>query len=227
LMKKIFRTFYLTILIVIAGSIPAEAGPLFPAWQEGETWTVKAVYPSPLKDEWSDPVFWEYRVVSREEDGEGFYLIEINDQNGSLKLSARLFYRREDLSLARVEISKTRRGQEVVRVLTYERGYPVETEQTLTPFDTPVFPLFSPSSAQFSATRKVSEGLKTTETIKQEVRRVSGTEELPDWPTERELIEVRCTGDEGRIIFVQYWDRELPWPVYGENRNMKYWRVRE
>jgi hypothetical protein len=227
-MGKIWRIFWLAFILALACASPATGADTFlPAWQVGDRWLVKAVYPSPLDEgEWSAPVFWEYKIVGREEYGsESCYVLEIKDQKGGLKLSARLMYRLADLSLARAEITKTRRGKQIIKVLTYERGAPVETQQSLTPFDTPVFLFHHSSSTDFSVRRHVSQGLKATKTIRQEVRRVSGAQELPNWPEDRDLTEVRCSATDGTLIFIQYWDKNLPWPVYGQNRNMKYWLV--
>ena len=228
MVKNRCKILWLAVLLALACASPATGADTFlPAWQVGDRWLVKAVYPSPLDEgEWSAPVYWEYEIVGREEHGsESCYVLEINDQKGGLKLSARLMYRTEDLSLARAEITKTRRGKRIVKVFTYERGAPVQTEQTLIPYDTPVFPFHSPSSIDFSVTKHVSQGLKATETVRQEVRQVCGAQELPDWQEDRDLTEVRCSASDGTLIFVQYWDKNLAWPVYGQNRNMKYWLV--
>ena len=217
--------FFISVFLVKA----AGADSFCPVWQVGDHWTVRAVYPSHLnEDEWSAPVYWEYWIAGREEHGsESYYVLEIKDQNGSLKLSTRLMYRPEDISLARAEITKTRRGKEVIKVLTYKRGIPVRTEHTLTPCDTPVFPLCLPSSTDYSLTRRIDEELKVRETFRQEVCRAREVNELPDWPEDRDLIEVKCRSKDGTLIFVQYWDENLPWPLYGRNGNMKYWLVKE
>lgn len=203
------------------------ADTFLPVWQVGERWLVKTVYSSHLNEnEWSAPVYWEYEIVGREECGsESCYVLEIKEQKSGLKLSTQLMYRTKDFSLAKAEITKTRRGKQVVKVLNYERGIPILTEQTLTPYDKPVFPLYLPSSTDFSVTKVVSPGLKATETIRQEVRQVCRAEELPDWLEDQDLTEVRCSATNGNLIFIQYWDKNLPWPVYGQNRNMKYWMV--
>lgn len=227
-MGKIWRIFWLAVLFIVACAPWATGADTFlPVWQVGERWLVKAVYPSHLnEDKWSAPVYWEYEIVGREKHGsESCYVLEINDQKGGLKLRARLMYRLKDLSLARAEITRTRRGKQIIKVLTYERGAPVETKQSLTPFDTPVFPLHHPSSTDFSVTKNVSQGLKVANTLRQEVRQVCGAQELPGWPEDRDLTEVRCSAIDGTLIFIQYWDKNLPWPVYGQNRNMKYWLV--
>lgn len=228
MVKETCKIVFLTVLLFSLASPPlVRANTLSPVWHVGDRWLVRAVYHSHLhKNEWSAPVYWEYKIVGLEEHGpEGLYTLEIKDHKGGPKLTTRLMYRQGDLSLARAEIIKTRRGKQIVKILTYERGVPVRTEQTLTPFDTPVFPLHSPSSSDFSVRRSVGQGLKALETVRQEVRQAYGAEELPGWPRDKDLTEVRCTADDGTPIFVQYWDNNLPWPVYGQNRNMKYWLV--
>jgi len=218
----------LLLLFVLAFPVRVAAeGGITPVWRQGDTWLVRSVYRSyPDEDKWSEPVFWEYKIVGFEGNGsDGHYILEIRNREGHLKLTARLMYRAEDLSLIRVEITKVRRSEEFVKVLTYSGGMPVVTEQTLTPYDTPVFPLVCPSSTDFAFTKQIDQ-LKTVQTVRQEVRQVSGADELPEQFPGKDLIEVRCTGKDG-LIFVQYWDKNLPWPVYGENRNMKYWLAEE
>lgn len=219
----------LLLLFVLAFPVrgAAEDG-VSPVWKKGDAWLVRAVYRSHLdEDKWSEPVFWEYEIVGFEGDGsDALYILEIQDRAGRLKLTSRLVYRAEDLSLVRVEITKRPRGGEFVKVLmTYSGGTPVVTEQTLTPYDTPVFPLACPSSIDFAVTKQIDR-LKAVQTVRQEVRQVSGADELPDQPPGRDLIEVRCSGKDG-LIFAQYWDSAFPWPLYGQNMNMKYWLVRE
>lgn len=228
--KDTCNIFWLVVFLFLAWAPwVSGAGPFLPVWQVGDRWIVKAVYHSHMnKDEWSQPVYWEYKIVSREGHGPGtYYTLEIKDLKAGLKLTTRLMYRPEDLSLARAEIIKTRRGKQIVKILTHEGGAPVATEQTLTPYDTPVFPLHSPFSTDFSVTKSVSQGLKATETVRQEVRQVRGIKEIPGWPEDQDLTEVKCTASDGTLIFVQYWDKNFPWPVFGQNRDMKYWLVKK
>ena len=220
----------LVLLLLFVLTFPARGAAedgVSPVWKEGDTWLVKAVYRShPDEDKWSEPVFWEYKITGLEGDGsDGHYILEIGDREGRLKLSSRLVYRAADLALLRVEITKTRRGKEFVKILIYSGGTPVVTEQTLTPYDTPVFPLTCPSSLDFAVTKQVDQ-LKAVQTIRQDVRHVSATNDLSDQFPGMDLIEVRCTGKDG-LIFEQYWNKNLPWPVYGRNENMKYWLVIE
>lgn len=195
-----------------------------PVWKEGDVWSVQVVYPV-QGGGWSSPVLCEYRISGVPGPDSNMYVLEVKGLGRAPKVDVRLAYR-NDFSLAGVEIIRTFRGRNIVTALKYESSAPIQTEHTLTPCDTPVFPLCLPSSTEYSLMRRIDEKLKIRETVRQEVRQVSGVDELPDQPPGRDLIEVRCTGKDG-LIFAQYWDKNLPWPVYGENRNMKYWLVRE
>ncbi len=200
-----------------------------PPWKVGDTWVVKAVYPVPFEeDQWSKPVFWEYKVEGQENGPSGNCLVIA--VRGKEKIDSgpalRLFYRASDHCLLRAESTKIRRGKKILKVLSYEGEYPVETQQSPVPFDSPVFPIRMPSSLAFSFSKVISGGLKRTETVRQEVRKVSGLTELKDLPEgydQKELVEVRCEDVHGKALFSQYWDKALPWPVYGRNLNMKYW----
>jgi hypothetical protein len=225
--KKTWYLLVLGLLFVLAFPSRGAAEGVTPVWKKGDSWMVRAVYRShPAENIWSEPVFWEYKIVGLEGDGtDGTYILEIRERESRLELTSRLAYRAEDLSLARAEITRTRRGEESVTVLTFTDGAPVVTRQTLTPYDTPVFPLTCPSSTDFTVTKQIGR-LTAIRTVRQDVRQVTGTVELPDQLPGGDLIEVRCTGKDGPL-FTQFWDTALPWPVYGENQNMKYWLVKE
>ncbi len=160
---------------------------------------------------------------------ESCYVLDVKAEHSALKLTAQLIYVRNVIGkhqtffMEKTVLSKMRRGKEVSRTLTYGNGFPVSTEQTLIPFDTPVFPLIPPSSNSFSAVKHISRSLKVAETVRQEVRLAGKVPELPDWPADKPLIEVRCTRKDGTLLFVQYWSEDFPWPVFGQNGNMKYW----
>jgi len=221
---RLFVPVFLSFLLCLCVSSATGGEGFSPSWSKGDRWLVEAVYQSVSdREAWSAPVYWEYRVVGFEDLGPEKYLVlQVKDYNGNLRLETRLMYRASDLSLARVEIKKMRRGKSVSRVLTWERGGPVRTEQTLSPFDTPVFPLILTSSTDFTIKKSVGTGLKATRTVRQEVRCLSGSKDLSGDAFKKGLIEVKCTGDDGEILFVQSWDKDLPWPVSGMNGHMKY-----
>jgi len=242
--KEIYKTISVILfLLFIPQMLWAEKMIIFPAWQPGETWIVKAVYHSIMnKDEWSEPVFWEYKVTDIKDNGsEKYYIIDVKEQKESkLNLTARLTYQTEckkitcgsEISekcnipiLIKAEITKFRQGKESVNILEYEKGVPVWTEQTLIPFDTPVFPLCSESSLDFTVIRKISDELKVKETVRQDVQIVKGIKEIPDLLPEKEIAEIKCVKKD-KTIFVQYWSENIPFPLFGWNENMKYWLIK-
>jgi len=228
--KHIYRIVYIVVFFALLVPATSFSNDFFsPPWKGGDTWIVKVVYPIPFKkDQWSKPVFWEYKVKDQ---GNGLsgnpFVIEVRRKEGKDSGPAlRLIYRSGDHCLLRAESTKIIRGMKTLKVLTYEGKYPVKTQQSPIPFDSPVFPIRIPSSLLFSFAKDVSGGLKKTETIRQEVRKVSGVAELKDLPgsyDQKELIEVRCEDIYGNVLFSQYWDESFGGPVYGKNLNMKYW----
>jgi len=242
--KEIYKIISVILfLLIIPQILRAEKMIIYPAWQPGEKWIVKAVYHSlPNKDEWSEPVFWEYKVTDIKENGtEKYYIIDVKaSDNNNLNLTARLTYRTECKKITcssetsekcnipifiKAEISKSRLGKESVNILEYEKYVPVRTEQTLIPFDTPVFPLCSPSSLDFTLIRKISDELKVKETVRQDVKQVNGIKEIPDLTPEKEITEIKCIKND-KTLFVQYWSENIPFPLFGWNENMRYWLVK-
>jgi len=228
--KQIFRVICLGVFFSLPVVAIGWSTEFFsPSWKVGDTWVVKAVYPDPFENgKWSSPVFWEYEVAREESLASGnCVIIEVLEKTEKEdRQPLRLTYRLKDHRLLRAEITKTRQGKESLIQLTYEGEYPVETQQSPVPFDSPVFPLRIPSSVMFSIQKDISGGLKKTEPMRQVVQKVHGLAESADVPGEynrKELIRVQCEDAQGNVIFSQYWDETSPWPVYGSNVNMKYW----
>ncbi|MDM8524625.1 hypothetical protein QUF80_14750 [Desulfococcaceae bacterium HSG8] len=228
--KNIRKIGWLVIGLLVCFPQIILAEMISPNWQTGDEWVVKAVYHSPVKkNEWSAPVYWKYAVTNRGTNAAGgFYVVEVSGSDRALQLSARMVYG-EDFSLLRAELKNIRRGKEIARTMKYGKGKPARTEQTLIPYDNPVFPLRASSSADFSVTRRISDDLKVKDTIRQEIQTANSVTELPDWPENKVLTQVRCSlvKKDVKPIFVQYWYKNLPWPVFGQNENMKYWLVIE
>lgn len=228
--KRKFVLWLQIVFLILCGGSTARAGSLMPVWKMGDIWVVRAIYPSPAnRAEWSTPVYWEYRVAGIEEQGpETFFVLEVKDRDNLVELNAQLLYREADLSLVEARIRKKgRRGKAITRTFNYEPGRPVRTGQSIIPYDTPVFPLIFPSSVQFSVKKRIAEGLMSVQNVRQDIREGAGAEVESGSYKGGGLIEVKCAGDDGTSIFVQYWREGLPWPVYGENRHMRYWLVEE
>jgi len=198
-------------------------------WRVGDRWAVKAVYRVEGKaDRWSEPVYWEYEIrgVNTSVADECFEL-SITPRSGQVvKTGIRMLIRCRDLTPAVVEIPKKRRGKEYATVIRYSGSAPVETEQTLAPYDMPMFPLCSPSSSVFRFMRSIGEGLQQVKKIRQDVQVCSEHPvDVEKGVCNEELFEVTCFDDNGNIMFQQYWCAGSKWPLYGWNRDMRYWLV--
>ncbi len=234
MIKHIARTTCLCVFFALFSAAASWSDDLFfPLWKAGDTWLVEAVYPVPFEtDQWSEPVLWEYQVDDQGNTTSGDNVVLMVQRKDEMAAgpALRLVYSSRNHQLLKAEITKNRRGKKILKVLNYEGKYPVKTQQSPIPFDIPVFPIRIPSSLEFSFTKNISEGLKKTEVLRQKVRRVSGLPELKDvsgGSDLKELIEVRCEDIHGKELFLQYWDKTLPWPVYGRNLNMKYWLIKK
>lgn len=203
-----------------------------PTWQAGHSWTVKAVYRQYGPDrEWSTPVFWKYQIgESVTLDGEPCMAVAVNSVHPGPELAARLLFRASDFSLVQAELAKTRRGKTVSQTLSYTGGAPVKTEQTLIPFDMPVFPLVPPSEAGFAVQKPVGQDMILTENLRQTTRIAINPEGAIDTqgkPLQGAYTRVECLTPDNASLFLQYWQEGLPWPVYGRNADMQYWFVGE
>jgi len=201
-----------------------------PKWSVGDNWLVKVVYPSPMvQDQWSAPVYWEYFVTGRETEGdEERYIVDVRERTGRVRLKVRLFYRCADLSLARVDMEKLSRGESLCTTLAYEKGAPVVSERTLVPYGTPVFPLSGDQSSEYRVLCGVQGGVKLQKTFRQQVVRVPDVHTDGSETADEIFFEVTCTDDKkGDFLFFQRWSSRHPWPIYGENQNMRYWLVIE
>lgn len=223
----IVKSDLITMILCILLCIPVSASSaesFTPKWNIGDEWTVKAVFPAgPEGKEWSSPVRFAYSVSEKKESPGKFLVITIRDIAGGLGLTTTLFYRKNGFFMERAEIGKMFRGKKIVKTLKWESASPVQTRHTLTPFDSPGFPIVSPSSEAMSIKRRVGDDLFIRETVRKIVGPSKKDDKIPGIKDRKDLIEVRCVTEKGRLIFTQYWDPKLPWPVYGENENMRYW----
>lgn len=209
--RHLLALLILLVLIFPARSVAGDG--VHPVWMEGDAWSVRVVYPV-QGGGWSGPVLWGYRVAGVPGPDSSGYVLEVKALSRAPKVKARLTYR-NDFSLAGVEIIRTLREREVITVLEYEAGAPVLTRRSPVPFDTPLFPLLAPSSGEYHVKRKMGDGLSFALSVTQSV--------VPD-PEDEDVVEVTCTLSNGEQ-FLQRWRENRPWPIYGKNRNMRYWLV--
>jgi hypothetical protein len=228
--KFLFGLLISAILFGNWDSVFAES--LSPAWQIGDTWTLKVRYSKldtsgEADGDWSPPVHWEYRVsdtVVRE--GFSYWRVRVQEKGNTLGFSADLFFRTTDRSLWRAQLTSTRGGEPFRRDLFFNRNVPVATEQAPIPFDTPVFPLNVGQDTIHSLRRSIGEDMIQVQTVRQVVTDVANDSVPQDIASIGEAqVRVQCTDEDGNIIFLQYWKPGAHWASYGENSDMRYWLV--
>jgi hypothetical protein len=203
-----------------------------PLWKAGDTWTVAISYVRAFgSQKWSEPMYWKYSVSSdtgsKEQPG---LILEARDKTDNfLGLRMRLS---SDLVPVNVQTFRKIRGRQLMTETKPASGFPLLVTHTLAAFDFPVFPLKAPSSKTFAGIQTLSRtsSLRMPKILKQENCWVGTIPEIYGVELEtnsRELIEVKVLSQDNDILFFQYWDKSLPWPLYGENKNMKYWLVQE
>ncbi len=227
--KKILTCLLIAVALICSGG----RGLAFsPVWNPGDVWTVEARYAQSFgPSKWSEPVYWDYKVSeSKNEAGEPVWLLEIrNKSDDALEIVARL-----SRDMGEWEVTKFRTVEEKEEVVEVDSGsrFPVLSGYSLAPFDFPVFPIQPGSSRTFKRLRPMGResDLLIPEILRQE------TQETGKIPSDvfselenstRKLLEVKVSreGDDER--FVQFWDSESAWPLYGENKFMIYRLVAE
>lgn len=196
-------------------TMQAETGGIEPRWDTGATWDVAAHYRAPEKNAWSKPVMWRYTVLAVPGRGSDGYVIDVRPVHGGRGVTARLSYR-EDYSLETVTMIREMGGGLRESSFSYDTGAPVLTSGSPFPFDTPVFPLVSPSTEDYAARRRMADGLSYQVNISQSV-----VSEGNDG-----RVSVTCQTSNGHS-FRQDWLAGMPWPVEGENEAMKYELVKK
>lgn len=194
-----------------------------PQVSTGRSWEVKAQYRSMgNNEEWFPPMRFLYTIHAAGGDEQR---IQVTDQSGALIGTIRL---EEGFSLLEVDTLKRVRGEWVRKALCFDKAGPVKTVEAPFPFDWPVFPLYPGRIRDFPTLIRLDDGLTARRFIRQKVEPVTARE-LPELVNQKEaqgcVLKVTCVDSSGGLIFIQYWAEGLPWPVYGENSDMRYWLV--
>lgn len=190
-----------------------------PSWQASDTWQVKVSYPIIGKtDSWTAPITWQYRVAAVDTDSITLSISRVGGEP-----AAWLRVRRSDMTGIELKYTKDIRGAAREFSESFSSGTPVSSENFLAPYDLPVFPLQSEEHHEFSVVQYVA-GLKSTGTITQDTASADLLPTTAASSVKGPFLKVSCARN-GQELFAQYWKTGLPWPVYGENRNMRYWLV--
>jgi hypothetical protein len=224
-MAKIMTAFFRGILIVLVSAVATwgsekGSGSFMPSWEPGLTWTLRletATWKSGEGNGGGAPgILLKYRVRGLEEaGGETCWAVEVSGEGAAASLTATLFYRAADFSLSLAEVTRDRMGRTDGETWTFPKESPAYAKFADLPLDTPVFPLVAPSTRTFEMERRIGDGLAVRETVVQTVAAVKGNGRVP-------ACEVSCRNKEGKVLFVQRWERGRPWAVEGRSGDRKY-----
>lgn len=231
-MKRKIKTILLCWLFCFAMLCVSGAALGFtPQWKPGDTWMVEVSYAQVFGPEkWSEPILWLYSISEAEKSEQPGIILEArNKTDNSVGLRVWLT---GDLTPVKVQTFRKIRGKEKIRLTEPEPDFPLRVGYTPAPFDFPRFPLEVPSTETFTRIRALSLAgdLRTSETLHQKSRWINAVPEsygIEPRTGSRDIIEVKVLSGEKDTLFCQYWDNNMPWPLYGENKNMKYRLVQE
>jgi hypothetical protein len=221
--RVLFMSTLFFIVLFAAAPLCGGQDAFVPRAGTGRNWEVKAQYRSIGNNQgWLAPIRFLYSISAAGENGQH---IQVTDQSGDLIGTIRF---EEGFSLLEVDTLKQVRGKRVRRALSFNRAGPVKTTESPFPFDWPVFPLYPERTRDFPTLIRLDDGLTARRFIRQKVEAVTARD-LPELVKRKEtqgpVLKVTCVDSSGGLIFIQYWAEGLPWPVYGENSDMRYWLV--
>ncbi|GAB4270787.1 MAG: hypothetical protein Kow0029_07880 [Candidatus Rifleibacteriota bacterium] len=222
-----------------AGSVWAQEG-FVPKWNVGDRWTLEASYRDMRSpgEVWMPPLQWIFKVRAKKviQDQE-CYVVHVYPKNRSLKVQAVLWLAVDDLRPVRViDIFPTSEGvKSSERDIDPGNPQPLLAEDTLVPYDLPVFPLVKvPSSVQnadgFSAYR--SEGIekkfaKVSKIGGLSFKRIIGQKnKTPDkqyadtfaaYRTGGESFQVELAEPRSNTSLIQLWQEGAPWAITSES----------
>jgi hypothetical protein len=246
-MKRLFILFGLTLLVVFASASAFASSPtegFVPTWKVGEKWILEATYRD-LKVEgeaWLPPVEWVFRVRAiKQLQGVDCYVIHVFPRRSELKNQAVLWLSVADLRPMRVvDIFPSSEGmRHADRDLESVAALPLVANDTIVPYDFPVFPLNRANSAVQGAD---GFGAYRSQPAEKKFARVSNVGGLsfkrvygqkskaPDkqyadtfaaYRSSGKTYQVEIAEERAGIKIVQLWQQGSPWAVSSESREKK------
>lgn len=240
-MKFRFKEVLLAALVLLSFAVCASAAEGFvPTWKVGDYWVLEASYRDMRSpgEVWMPPLLWIFKVRSiRDYQGQSCYVVHVFPRHTALKVQAVLYLTVEELKPLRViDIYPTNEGiKSFDRDLDPDNPQPLLAEDTLAPYDLPVFPLVRPSIAVqgadgFAAYR--SEPIARTFAKIKKVgglsfkRIVAQKNKAPDRQYADTFAAYRSAGDSFQVelaeprsntSLIQLWQDGQPWAISSES----------
>lgn len=243
---KRYRTILaLVALIFLGGTLPAETesaqGGFLPKWKVGDRWLLEASYKD-LKTEgepWMAPIKWVFQVRGMKNiHRQDCYVVHAYTQNRSLKMQAILYLSSIDLRPMRViDIFPTINGMKSKeKDVDPFHQEPLISEESLVPYDLPVFPLVRRSIQQGDSLEsyaapapktytKISQvgGLKFKKSVQQTGKSPDKqrADSLAAYRTGGEMFQVEIFDPRSNDNLVQVWQEGSPWAISTESSARK------
>lgn len=228
--------------VVAVASSPQEG--FVPSWRVGDSWILEATYRD-LKSEgevWLPPIEWVFRVRAiKERDGIECYVVHVHPRKNDLKVQAVLWLSVADLRPVKViDVFPTNDGMaHSDREVDAGTALPLVANDTLVPYDLPVFPLVRANTAVqgadgFAAYRNQAaekKFAKLTDVGGLSFKRVIGQKsKAPEkqyadtfaaYRSNGSTYQVEIAEERSGTRLMQLWQQGSPWAVSTENRDRK------
>ncbi len=223
-----------------APATQAEEG-FVPSWNIGDKWTLEATYRDQRSpgEVWMPPIKWVFHVKSRKSvHRTDCYVLHIYPAKRSLKMQAVLYLSVRDLRPMRlIEIYPSLFGAKSrEKPIDPFHASPLIGDDTLIPYDLPVFPLVRPSvqradgfGAYAAPEPKMFDKIKKVAGFSFK-RQVSQTDKKPDrqhadaftaYRLGGETFQVELTDTRSGAVQTQLWQEGSPWAVSCESRDRR------
>lgn len=240
-MRNLLRSILLAafVCVLAAGALFADEG-FVPKWKVGDRWILEATYRDMRSpgDVWMPPLNWIFKVRAiKNIDGKDCYVVHVYPQNKSLKVQAVMWLAVDDLRPLRViDIYPTAEGvKSSERDIDPSNAQPLLAEDTLVPYDLPVFPLVRPSTAvqgadgfsgyrsepvakKFSKVTKLG-GLSFKRTIGQKNKAPDKqyADTFAAYRNSGESFQVELAEPRSNTSLMQLWQEGSPWAISSES----------
>lgn len=240
-MRNKLRIFLLAAFtcLMLAGTLYANEG-FVPKWNVGDRWVLEASYRDMRSpgEVWMPPLQWVFKVRSiKQIADQDCYVLHVYPKNSTLKVQAVLWLAVADLRPLRViDIYPTNEGvKSSERDIDPSDPQPLLAEDTLVPYDLPVFPLVKasasvqnadgfaayrsePKEKKFAKVTKVG-GLSFKRTIgqKNKAPEKQYADTFAAYRSAGASFQVELAEPRSNTSLIQLWQEGSPWAISSES----------
>lgn len=219
------------------------ANDFIPKWRVGERWVVEANYRDLRNpgDIWMAPIRWVFKVRAiKNIFQQDCYVIQIYPQKGNINVQAILWLAVKDLQALKVIDIYSLGGKvkKTEREFNQSDPQPLLTNNSIVPYDLPVFPLTSKANTQnadgfdayktsapektYSNITKIG-GLSFKRTFKQKSKSPDKqyADAFSQYTRGGQTFQVEISNGKSNGGIVQLWKEGSPWAISSESRDRK------